>query len=81
MLSIDTEGTDGTTAYAGGIADSDSMADMERSGVDVYGALRGHSSGEALSAAGCAVVTGNTGTNLCDLNILYVPAPEGEEGK
>jgi hypothetical protein len=22
-------------------------------------------------------LTGNTGTNLCDLNILYVPAPKG----
>lgn len=80
LLSIDTEGTDGTTACAGGITDSDSMADMERGGADVYAALRGHSSWEALSAGGCAVVTGNTGTNLCDLNILYVPAPEGEEG-
>lgn len=33
LLSIDTEGTDGTTTYAGGITDSSSMADMERGGV------------------------------------------------
>ena len=80
LLSIDTEGTDGTTVCAGGITDSDSLVDMERAGVDIYGALRGHASFEALSAAGCAVMTGNTGTNLCDLNIMYVPVPEkGEE--
>ena len=79
LLSIDTEGTDGTTTYAGGITDSSSMADMERGGVDVYGALRGHSSCEALSAVGCAVLTGNTGTNLCDLNIMYVPEISGGE--
>lgn len=41
LLSIDTEGTDGTTVGAGGITDSDSLADMERAGVDIYGALRG----------------------------------------
>lgn len=41
LLSIDTEGTDGTTVCAGGITDSDSLADMERAGVDIYGALRG----------------------------------------
>ena len=81
LLSIDTEGTDGTTVCAGGITDSDSLADMERAGVDIYGALRGHASFEALSAAGCVVMTGNTGTNLCDLNIMYVPVPEKEEEK
>ena len=54
---------------------------MERAGVDIYGALRGHASFEALSAAGCVVMTGNTGTNLCDLNIMYVPVPEKEEEK
>lgn len=41
----------------------------------------GHASFEALSAAGCVVMTGNTGTNLCDLNIMYVPVPEKEEEK
>ena len=76
MLSIDSEGTDGTTPVAGGLTDSTSLAAAEANGVDVYAALRGHACYEALSAIGDTVFTGNTGTNLCDLNILYVPAKE-----
>jgi len=79
LLSIDSEGTDGTTPAAGGLTDSQSCRAALAQGVDVHGALRGHGCYEALSALGDAVFTGNTGTNLCDLNILYVPAlPERE---
>jgi glycerate 2-kinase len=74
MLSIDSEGTDGTTEVAGGITDSQSYATAVRIHVDVHAALRGHATYEALSAIGDAVFTGNTGTNLCDFNILYIPA-------
>ena len=42
LLSIDTEGTDGTTVCAGGITDSDSSGGYGEAGVDIYGALRGH---------------------------------------
>ena len=74
MLSIDTEGTDGTTLFAGGITDSKTLGAAEQAGIDLYEALRGHAAGEALAALGDAVFTGNTGTNLCDFNVLYVPA-------
>ena len=73
MLSIDSEGTDGTTPVAGGITDSKSLSTALEKGVDVHAALRGHACYEALSAMGDAVFTGNTGTNLCDFNVLYVP--------
>ena len=73
LLSIDSEGTDGTTPVAGGITDSRSYARARERNVDVYGALRGHACYEALDAIDDVVVTGNTGTNLCDFNILYVP--------
>ena len=76
MLSIDSEGTDGTTPVAGGICDSTSYQTALSKGVDVYGALRGHACYEALDAMGDAVFTGNTGTNLCDFNVLYIPATE-----
>lgn len=75
MLSIDSEGTDGTTIAAGGITDSATLQAAQASGIDLMQALREHSSGEALSALGDQVITGNTGTNLCDFNILYVPKP------
>lgn len=73
MLSMDSEGTDGTSPAAGGLTDSESFRRARESGVDAYQALRGHASYEALSAIGDVVRTGNTGTNLCDLNIMYVP--------
>ncbi len=73
MLSIDTEGTDGTAPVAGGITDSTSYQCALSKGVDIHAALRGHSCYEALSEIGDAVFTGNTGTNLCDLNVLYIP--------
>lgn len=76
LLSIDSEGTDGTTNVAGGITDSSSLKAAADKGLSLYRALREHSCFEALSAIGSTVFTGNTGTNLCDLNILYVPAAE-----
>ncbi len=79
LLSMDSEGTDGTTDVAGGITDSQSYAAAAAKGVNIHEALRGHASHEALKAIGDTVFTGNTGTNLCDLNILYVPARSGEE--
>ena len=74
MLSIDSEGTDGTTMAAGGICDSTSFDTADCTGINVYKALREHSCHEALNAMEDAVFTGNTGTNLCDFNVLYVPA-------
>lgn len=74
LLSIDSEGTDGTTKVAGGITDSTSFKAAADKGINLFQALREHSCFEALSAINSAVFTGNTGTNLCDLNILFVPA-------
>ena len=74
LLSIDSEGTDGTTNVAGGITDSQSLSIAEEKKVNLYQALREHSCFEALDSIGSTIFTGNTGTNLCDLNILYVPA-------
>ncbi|MDG4889909.1 MULTISPECIES: DUF4147 domain-containing protein [unclassified Mesorhizobium] len=73
LLSIDSEGTDGTTKVAGGITDSSCLKAAKGKGINLYQALREHSCFEALDAIQSTVFTGNTGTNLCDLNILYVP--------
>ena len=76
LLSIDSEGTDGTTKVAGGITDSTSLATAKAKGINLHQALREHATFEALDAIGSAIFTGNTGTNLCDLNIMYVPSLE-----
>ncbi|CDX14646.1 Hydroxypyruvate reductase [Mesorhizobium sp. ORS 3324] len=76
LLSIDSEGTDGTAKVAGGITDSGSLKAATEKGINLYQSLREHSCFEALSAISSTVFTGNTGTNLCDLNILFVPAIE-----
>ncbi|MGI5967561.1 MULTISPECIES: glycerate kinase type-2 family protein [Anaerotruncus] len=76
LLSIDSEGTDGTAPIAGGITDSQSYATSLEKGVDIYASLRGHAAYEALDAIGDTVFTGNTGTNLCDFNVMYVPKLE-----
>lgn len=76
LLSIDSEGTDGTTRIAGGITDSTTLATATANGINLHQALREHSCFEALDAIGDTVFTGNTGTNLCDLNIIYIPKIE-----
>lgn len=74
LYAMDSEGTDGTSPSAGGLTDSTTAARAAAAGVDLRAALRGHASFEALSSLDDVVITGNTGTNLCDLNVLYVPA-------
>ena len=73
LLSIDSEGTDGPTDAAGGVTDASTFATAEAMDVDLYKALRNHSTYNALGRLGCRVITGNTGTTLCDLHIMYVP--------
>lgn len=79
LLSIDSEGTDGTTLYAGGITDSSTLSRATEKDLSLQTALREHSCFEALAKLGDSVFTGNTGTNLCDLNILYIPGKQIDE--
>ncbi|NTJ65965.1 DUF4147 domain-containing protein [Agrobacterium rhizogenes] len=73
LLSIDSEGTDGTTRVAGGITDSTTLDAATSRQINLFRSLREHSCFEALDAVSSAVFTGNTGTNLCDLTIVYIP--------
>ena len=73
MLSIDSEGTDGTTPAAGAVTDSTTQDAAQKTGTDLMKALREHSCYEALLSVGDVILTGNTGTNLCDFNVLYIP--------
>ena len=74
VASVDTEGTDGTTHYAGGIADTQTYRRLEQLQCNVYEALRRHASGDALELLGDNIFTGNTGTNVCDFNVMFIDA-------
>ena len=72
IAAIETEGTDGPTELAGGVTDSTTMKRAAELGIDLFDVLDRHDSRSALMAIGDHLVTGNTGTNVCDLNIVYV---------
>ena len=72
LCSLDTDGTDGPTTIAGGLVDGTTVERAKQSGLDCYKSLSTHDSSTVLRAVGDAVCTGNTGTNVCDLNIVYV---------
>jgi glycerate 2-kinase len=74
IAAIDTDGSDGPTDFAGGVADSQTVARAQKEGLEVYESLKAHDSSAVLRALEDAVITGNTGTNVCDLNMVYVPA-------
>jgi glycerate 2-kinase len=72
MAAIDTDGTDGPTEFAGGLTDGMTVDRARALGIDLYDALRRHDSSTLLQALGDVIVTGTTGTNVCDLNVIYV---------
>lgn len=76
LCALDTDGTDGPTDIAGGVADGTTVERAREKGLDVYKRLHAHDSSTVLQAVGDAIRTGNTGTNVCDLNIVYVSGEE-----
>ena len=73
VLSIDTEGTDGTTNMAGGITDSETYRQAAAAGIDLQGSLRGHATYEALSKLGCYRLHGQHGDEPLRLQRLIYP--------
>ena len=72
MLSIDSEGTDGPTELAGGIADGDTVDRAITLGKSVFATLKANDSSTLLESMGDAVITGPTGTNVVNLRIMVV---------
>jgi len=69
---LDTDGSDGGGAAAGGIADGETVARAAAAGVDLRRALSAHRSEEALDRLGDAVETGPTNTNVNDLFVITI---------
>jgi len=70
--SIDSDGTDGPTEVAGGIADNDTINDARRLGVDIHAALKRHDTLAALKRLNALIITGHTGTNLQNLRVILI---------
>jgi glycerate 2-kinase len=72
LLGADTDGTDGPTQVAGALCDEFTIAEAQRSGINVADALERHDVTPVLAKLHDAIVTGATGTNVNDLKLLLV---------
>ena len=70
FLSGGTDGRDGPTDAAGGIVDAGSLARMREAGIDPQALFADNDSNRALAASGDLLMTGGTGTNVADLQVL-----------
>jgi len=70
FLSGGTDGRDGPTDAAGGLVDAATPARIRAAHVDPQAALARNDSYHALKAAGDLLITGPTGTNVADLQVL-----------
>ncbi len=71
-LAVDTDGTDGPTDAAGGLADSFTLELLEGEGIDVEEHLTRHSSYEGLRKGRALVTTGPTGTNVNSVYVMVI---------
>jgi hydroxypyruvate reductase len=79
LLSAGTDGTDGSTEYAGALIDGGTVARGRAHGLDPELALLGADAGRFLEASGDLIHTGPTGTNVMDLVIALRVGNEYEK--
>jgi len=72
LASVGTDGEDGPTAAAGGVADGEVAARIATRRLDAAAAVTRCDAHPLLAAAGGLVVTGPTGTNVADLRLVLV---------
>jgi hydroxypyruvate reductase len=78
IASIGTDGEDGPTHAAGGLADGDMASRIRAHGLDAAAAVARCDASPLLDAADGLIVTGPTGTNVADLRIVLVPSAQEE---
>lgn len=76
VFSVGSDGTDGPTDAAGGIADGETAQLMRQKGVDAVQSLNDNDAYHALDAVGGLIKTGATGTNVNDVTVLLLRAAE-----
>jgi glycerate-2-kinase len=70
LISIDTDGSDGGTTYAGAIVDGATLSTIGKDAAQ--DALRTHQSSKILQGSNHLIVTGPTSTNANDLFVLVI---------
>lgn len=76
IVSLATDGTDGPTDSAGGIADGNTVGRGNALGLDAESYLRGHNAYPYLQATQDLLITGPTQTNVNDLVFVFVGTPQ-----
>ena len=76
VFSVGSDGTDGPTDAAGGIADGETAQLMRQKGVDAVQSLNDNDAYHALGAVGGLFKTGATGTNVNDVTVLLLRTAE-----
>ncbi|MEM3453136.1 MAG: glycerate kinase [Candidatus Hadarchaeum sp.] len=72
IAAVNTDGTDGLTEVAGGMADGYSVERARELGMDVSVEIRRHNTGKLMKRLKDAIITGPTGTNVMDLIVIVV---------
>ena len=72
FISGGTDGTDGPTDAAGGVVDGDTVAELTAKGLKAEEFLANNDSYNALKAVNGLIMTGPTGTNVMDIQVLLV---------
>jgi hydroxypyruvate reductase len=72
FLSAGTDGRDGPSDAAGAIVDPNTLKRMTDAGIDPVAMLENNDSYAALQSSGDLLITGATGTNVADLQILLI---------
>ena len=72
IFSLGSDGTDGPTDAAGGMADGGTAAVLRSKGISIEAVLKDNDAYHALKAADGLIFTGPTGTNVNDLSCLLI---------
>ncbi|MBR6570469.1 MAG: glycerate kinase [Clostridia bacterium] len=72
IFSVGSDGTDGPTDAAGGIADEYTLDKLHAAGLDVRKVLADNDAYNALKAIDALLITGPTGTNVNDLTVALI---------
>ena len=79
FVCVDTDGTDGPTDIAGGIADGYTLYRLKEKGFSISDIFKNHGTSVPLRALNDAIYTGNTGTNVMNLRVVVISEPGVKE--